>query len=69
MASFGCLLHRARIIEQNPFDYRDWQAAVLNQVIMELAEPEIIALSILITTKQIHDLPFADDVADFLSWA
>src|SRR5438128_2396983 len=35
---------------------------------MELTEPEIFACSIFVATEQIHDLPFADDVADFLSW-
>lgn len=47
---FGCLLQRSRIIEQNPFDYRDWETAVLDQVIVELAESEIFALLILVTT-------------------
>jgi hypothetical protein len=39
----GCLfcglLYRCRIVEQNPFDYRNWQAAILDQVIMELTKP------------------------------
>ena len=69
IASFDCLLHRARIIEQDPFGHRDWQTAILDQVIMELAEPEIFAALIFVSTEQIHDLPFADDVADFLRWA
>src|ERR1043166_1356317 len=33
---------------------------------MELAEPEFVALSVFIAPEQIHDLPFANDVADFL---
>ena len=63
---FCGLLNRCRIIEQNPLDYGDWQAAILDQVIMKLTEPKIFALPIFVTTKQIHDLPFAGDVADFL---
>jgi hypothetical protein len=47
---FGCLLQRGRIIEQDPFDHRDWQTAVLDQIIVELTETEIFALSILVTT-------------------
>src|SRR4029077_4571937 len=43
------LLHRVRIIEQDPFDYRDWQTAVLDQVIVELTKPKIVALSIFVT--------------------
>ncbi len=60
------LLQCRRIIEQDPFDDRNWQAAVLDQVIVKLAEPEVFALSILVAPQQMHDLPFADDIADFL---
>jgi hypothetical protein len=35
---------------------------------VKLAEPEIFTLSILVTAEQIQDLPFANDVADFLMW-
>src|SRR5207248_10654997 len=63
------LLHPIRIIEQNPFDYRDWQTAVLDQVSVELTKPKIVALSIFVAAEQIHDLPFAGDVSNFLRWA
>src|SRR5207244_11281192 len=66
---FRCLLHRGRVVEQNPFDHRDRQTAVLDTDIVELAEPEIVAVSILVAAEQIHNLPFAGDVADFLSRA
>ena len=33
---------------------------------MELSDLKIISLSIFVTPKQIHDLPFANDVADLL---
>src|SRR5438093_13225177 len=36
---------------------------------MELTKPEVIALVIFVTAEQIHDLPFAGDVADLLRWA
>jgi len=42
---FQRLLNRSRIIEQHPFDYRNWQIAILDQVIVKLAEPEIFAPS------------------------
>ncbi len=35
---------------------------------MELTEPEISALSVLVTSEQIHDLPFTGDVTDLLRW-
>jgi hypothetical protein len=60
------LLNRSRIIEQHPFDYRNWQTAILDQVIVKLTEPEIFALFIFVAAEQIHDLPFAGDVTDFL---
>src|SRR6266576_3259971 len=63
---FHCFLQGGRIIEQNPFDDRHRQTSVLDQVVMELAEAEIFALSIFVTAEQIHDLPFANDVADLL---
>ncbi len=31
------LLDRARIIEHDPFDDRNWQTAILDQVVVELA--------------------------------
>jgi hypothetical protein len=68
ISSFHRLLHRTGIIEQNPFDYRDWQTPVLDQVIVELTKPKIVALSIFVAAEQIHDLPFAGDVANFLRW-
>jgi hypothetical protein len=49
------LLHRVRIIEQNPFDYRDWQTAVLDQVIVELTKPKVVALSIYYRVPAIRD--------------
>lgn len=63
---FKRLLHRRPIIEENPFDHRYWQAAVFDQVVMELAEPEVFPLFVLVAAEQIHDLPFAGDVADLL---
>src|SRR5437667_1036954 len=56
------------IIQQKPFNDRNGQAAVLDQIVMELTEPEIFAVLIFVTAEQIHDLPFADDVADLLMW-
>jgi len=65
---FHRLLQRGRIIEQDPFDHRDWQTAVLDQVVVKLIKAKILTLSIFVTAEQIHDLPFADDVADLLMW-
>src|SRR5438132_2469070 len=59
-------VYRRRIIEQDPLNNRQRQAAILNQIVMKLAEPEIFARLVAITPEQIHDLPFADDEADFL---
>ena len=60
------LIQRRPIIQHNPLNNRQWQTAVLDQVIMKLAQPEIFALFIFVAAEQIHDLPFACDVADFL---
>ena len=57
---------RCRIVQENPFDDRQRQTAIFDQVVVELAKPEIIALAIFVTAEQVHDLPFADDVADLL---
>src|SRR5262249_10580306 len=65
---FRCLLQRTRIIKVDPFDDRNWQAAVFDQVIVELTQPEIVALFIFITAEQIHDLPLPGYVTDFLCW-
>ena len=64
--SFRRLLKRGRVVEQDPFNHGNWQTAILNKIIVELAEPKIVAVFIFVTAEQIHDLPFADDVADFL---
>src|ERR1043166_8771251 len=64
--SFRRFLQRSRIVEQNPFDYRNWQAAILDEVIMKLPQSETFALPVFVAAEQIHDLPFADYVADFL---
>ena len=60
------LLNRSRVLEQNPLDHGNRKAAILDQVIMELAEPETFAGAIFVAAKQIHDLPFSCDVTDFL---
>src|SRR5205085_3598157 len=52
--------------DQNPFDNREREAAVLDQVIVELAEAKIWTGFVAITPEQIHDLPFAHDVTDLL---
>src|ERR1700736_5895126 len=52
----------------SPSDHRHRQTAFLDQVVVKLSESEIFTLSIFVTPEQIHDLPFADDVADFLRW-
>ena len=60
------LLQRRRVVEENPFDDRQRQAAVLDQVVVKLSEAEVRALFFTVASEQIHNLPFADDVADFL---
>src|SRR6266480_1275888 len=65
----SAFLQRGRISEQDPFDNGYRQTAVFDQIIVELTEPEVFALSVLVTAEQIHDLPFAGDVADLLRWA
>src|SRR3982751_460596 len=43
------LLHRSWVLEQNPFDHGNWKAAIFDQVIVELTEPEIFADAIFVT--------------------
>ena len=59
-------LNRGGIIEQDPLDNGDWQTAVLHQIVVELAEAEVRTHLVVIFAQQIHDLPFACDVPDFL---
>jgi hypothetical protein len=53
---FRSLLQGGRIVEQHPFDNRQRETSVFDQVIVELTELEIVALSVLVTAEQIHDL-------------
>src|SRR5947209_18804743 len=53
-ALFQGSLDGRRIIEQNPFNNRNWQTSVLNQIVMELPEPEIRTFFVMIFPEQIH---------------
>src|SRR5438093_426814 len=57
-------------IEKDPMD-GPGSIEILARVTARMGEPDraIFALPVLVTAEQIHDLPFAGDVADLLRWA
>src|SRR5438045_8605614 len=63
------LFSRRRVIQEKPFNDGKRQTAVLDQVVVELADAKVRAGFLAITSEQIHDLPFPDDITDLLSRA
>src|SRR6266513_4603994 len=64
----GCLLQIRRIVKQYPLSNRDRQRSVRDQVVVKLSEAEARAFRIAVAAEELHDLPFADHVADLLRW-
>src|SRR6266404_494417 len=60
------LINRRSIIQQNPLDNRQRQAAILDQVVVKLAEAEVLARSVAILSQQSHNLPLAGHVINLL---
>jgi hypothetical protein len=58
--------YRTVIIEHEPFDHRQWQGTIADQLIVEGAEAKVRALAVAIAAEQSHDLPLAGDVRDLL---
>src|SRR5438105_15876878 len=65
-ALLDCLAHGTLVIEHQPFDNRERQGSVADQLIVKCAEAEICSLPVPIAPQQPHDLPLARDVRDLL---
>src|SRR5581483_1138260 len=64
----GCPLQVRRIVEQDPFEHRNRQRTVGDQIVVELTEAELRSFDIAIAAEQPHDLPLSCHVADLLRW-
>src|SRR5882724_8417020 len=60
------LINRRRIVQQDPLNNRKRQAAILDQVVVKLAQAKVCALLVAIFPQQPQDLPLADHVGDLL---
>src|SRR5437016_3092004 len=68
-ALLDCLAHGTLVIEHQPFDNRERQGSVADQLIVKCAEAEICSFPVPIAPQQPHDLPLARDVRDLLRGA
>src|SRR5216683_447720 len=62
------LVQRRRIVQQDPLNNRKRQAAILDQVVVKLAQAEVSSLLVAIFSQQPHNLPLANHVGNLLRW-
>src|SRR5438270_391067 len=60
------LLEIRWIVQHDPLDDRNRKRAARDEIIVKLSEAEGGAFRFAIAAEELHDLPFADDIADLL---